>query len=69
MGRKLWPKALAKEDTLGQMSKNFQVYFIHINCFKKPNEKKFTIVPKLYCDATIFVFYSLMSTCPKKNGN
>ena len=32
--RKLWPKAPAKEDALGQMSKNFQVYFIHINFFK-----------------------------------
>ena len=37
--RKLWPKAPAKEDALGQMSKNFQVYFIHINFFKKPNKK------------------------------
>ena len=36
MRRKLWP---AKEGALGQMWKNCQVYFIHINFFKKPNEK------------------------------
>ena len=40
MHKKLWPKAPAKEGTLGQISKNFQVYFIHINIFKKPNKKK-----------------------------
>ena len=33
MCRKLWPKARAKEDASGQMSKNFQVYFIYINFF------------------------------------
>ena len=30
----IWPKAPAKEGALGQISKNFQVYFIHINLFK-----------------------------------
>ena len=30
MRRKLWLKAPAKEGALGQMSKNFQFYFIHI---------------------------------------
>ena len=39
MGRKLWPKAPAKDGALGQMSKNFQVYIMHINFFKKPNLK------------------------------
>ena len=39
MRRKLWPKVPAKEGALGQMSKNFQVYFIHINFFQKPNLK------------------------------
>ena len=34
MHRKLRPKALAKEVALGQMSKSFQVYFIHINFLK-----------------------------------
>ena len=38
MRRQLWPKALAKEGALGQMSKNFQVYFVYINFFKKPNK-------------------------------
>ena len=38
--RKLWPKAPDKEGALGQMSKNVQVYFIHIIFFKKPNKKK-----------------------------
>ena len=66
MRRKLWPKAPAKEDALGQMSKNFQVYFIHINFFKKPNEKMYNRAKELYCDATIFFFDSLLSTCPKK---
>ena len=28
MHSKLWPKSPAKEGTLGQMSTNFQVYFI-----------------------------------------
>ena len=48
MRRKLWPKAPAKEDALGQMSKKFQV------------------AKEIYCDATIFFFDSLLSTCPKK---
>ena len=39
MRRKLWPKAPAKKVALGQMSKNFQVYFIHIHFFKKQNKK------------------------------
>ena len=56
MRRKLWPKAPAKEDALSQMSTNFQVYFIHINFFKKPNKKIYNRAKELYCDATIFVF-------------
>ena len=32
-------KATAKEGALGQMSKNFQFYFIRIIFFKKPNQK------------------------------
>ena len=66
MRRKLWPKAPAKDNALGQMSKNFQVYFIHINFFKKPN-KKFTIEPKSYTAMLLYLFFdSLLSTCPKK---
>ena len=50
------------------MSKNFQVYFIHINFFKKPN-KKFTIESKSYTVMLLYFFFnSLLSTCPKKNG-
>ena len=66
MRRKLWLKAVAKEGALGQMSKNVQVYFIHINFFKKPYKEIYNRAKDLYCDATIFVFASLLSTCPKK---
>ena len=52
---------------LGQMSKTFQVYFLHINFFKKSNNKIYNRAKKLYCDATIFVFFnSLLSTYAKK---
>ena len=68
MRRKLWPKALAKEGALGQMSKIFQVYLIRI-FFLRNQTKKIAIEPELYCDATIFFFDSLLSTCPKKNRN
>ena len=56
MCTKLWLKIPAKEGALGQMPKNFQVYFIHINFFKKPNKKIYNRAKELYCDATIFVF-------------
>ena len=69
MRRKLWPKASAKEDALGQMSKNFQVYFIHIHFFKKLNKKIYNRAKELYCDATIFVFWFFIVYLPKKNGN
>ena len=66
MRKKLWPKALAKEGTLGQMSKNFAIYFIHINFFKKPN-KKITMEPRSYIAILLYLFiYSLLSTCSKK---
>ena len=67
MRRKLWPKAPANEGALGQMSKNFHVYFIHIKFFKKPNKKKITIEPKNYTVMLLYLFFdSLFSTCPKK---
>ena len=69
MRRKLWPKAPAKEDALGQMSKNFQVYFIHINFFKKPNKRIYNRAKELYYDATIFVFWFFIVYLPKKNEN
>ena len=47
------------------MSKNFQVYYIHINFFKRPNKKIYNKAKDLYCDPTIFLI-SLLSTCPKK---
>ena len=56
MRRKLRPKAPAKEGALGQMLENFQVYFIHINLFKKSNKKIYNKAKELYCDATIFAF-------------
>ena len=54
MREKLWSKAPVKEGALGQMSKNFQVYFIHINFFKEPIKKIYNRAKELYCDATIF---------------
>ena len=48
MREKLWPKAPVKEGALGQMSKNVQVYFIHINFFKKPNKKIYNKAKELY---------------------
>ena len=67
MRRKLWPKAPAKEGALGQMSKKFQFYFIHIHFFKKPNKKKFTIEPKSYTAMLLYlIFDSVLSTYPKK---
>ena len=50
-----------EEGALDQMSKNFQVYFIHINFFKKPNKKFYNRAK----DATMF-FDALLSTCAKK---
>ena len=62
MRRKLWPKAPAKEGALGQMSKKFQVYFIHINFFKKP-EKKIYNRAKGYTAMLKYLFFdSLLST-------
>ena len=66
MRRKLWPKAPAKEGALGQMSKNFQIYFIHINLFEKPNKKIYNRTKELYYDATIFVFWFFIVYLPKK---
>ena len=67
MHRKLRPKAPAKEGALGQMSKNFQVFFVYISLFKKPNKKKFTIESKSQSTMLLYLFFgSLMSTCPKK---
>ena len=66
MRRKLWPKAPAREGLLGQMSKNFQVYFIHINFFKKPNRKIYNRAKELNCDATIFVNWFFIVYSPKK---
>ena len=64
--RKLWPKALVKEGALGQMSKNFQVYFIHINFFKKPNKKNYNRAKELYCNVTLFIFWFCIVDLSKK---
>ena len=62
----LWRKAPTKEDALGQMSTNFQVYFINI-IFLRSQTKKFTIEPKSYSAMLLYLFFdSLLSTCQKK---
>ena len=66
MRRKLWPTVPAKESALGRMSKNFQVYFIHIHFFKKPNKKMYNRAKELDCDATTFVFWFFIVYLPKK---
>ena len=48
------------------MSKNFQVNFIHIIFFKKPNKKIYNRAKELYCDITIFVFWFFIVYLPKK---
>ena len=63
MRRKLWPKAPATEGALGQVSKNFQVFF------QETKQKQFTIEPKSYTAMLLYLFfYSLLSTCPIKIG-
>ena len=54
---------------LGQISKIFQVYFIHINSFKKPSRKIYNTAKEFYCNATIFVFWFFIVDLPKKHGN
>ena len=50
---------------LGRDVKKCQVYFIHINFFKKPNKKN-TIEPKSYSAMLLYLFFdSLLSTCKK----
>ena len=66
MRRKLWPKAPTKEGALGEISKKFQVYFIHIIFFKKTDKKINNRAKELYCDATIFVFWLFIVYLPKK---
>ena len=66
MRRKLWPKAPTKEGALGEISKKFQVYFIHIIFFNKTDKKIYNRAKELYCDATIFVFWLFIVYLPKK---
>ena len=66
MRRKLWPKAPAQEDALGQMSKKFQVYFIHISFFRKPDKKIYNRAKESYCAASMFVFRFFIVYLPKK---
>ena len=66
MRRKLWRKAPAKDGALGQMSKNFQVYFIHINFFLNTNNKTLQQSQKVILWCYYIFFDSLLSTCPKK---
>ena len=54
MRRQLWPRAPAKKGALGRMSKNFQVYFIHIyKFFKETKRKNCNRAKELYCDAKV----------------
>ena len=69
MRRKLWPKAPAKEGVLGHMLRNFQVYFMHINFFNNPKKKNYNRAKKLYCNATIFVFWFFIVYLAKKKWN
>ena len=66
MRRKLWPKAAATEGALGQMSTNFQIYFINTNFLNKPN-KKITIELKSYTAMLLYLFFdSSFSSWSKK---
>ena len=65
MRRKLWLKAPSLAGALGQISKNFQDYFICINLFKNQT-KKITIQPKSYTAMRLYlILNSLLSTSPK----
>ena len=66
MRRKLWPKVATKEGALGQMLKNFLLYFVHINFSKKPNKKIYNRAKELYCDATIYFFWFFIIYLHKK---
>ena len=63
MRRKLWPKAPAKEGALGQMSKNFKVYFIHINFFFEIKQKNFKWNQRfiLRCYFIFLILYCLLA--------
>ena len=39
------------------MSKNFQVYFIHINFYNKPNKQIYNRAKELYYDATTYICF------------
>ena len=55
-----------KEGALGQMSKNFQIYFILINYLRNQIKMFYNWTEELYCDATIFVFWFFIVDLPKK---
>ena len=55
--------------SMWEMSKNFQVYFIHINLLRSQT-KKFTIEPKSYTAMLLYLFFdSSLSTWPKNKYN
>ena len=56
MRRKLWPKAPAKEYV--KKFSSFSIFNFQKKIYNRAKE--------LYCNATIFVFDSLLSTYPKK---
>ena len=51
---------------LGPNPKKLQVYFIHINFFKKPNEKNYDRAKELYYEAAIFFLISYYLVSQKK---
>ena len=66
MRKKLWPKVPAEEGILGQDVKKISSLLYTYNFFKKQTKKIYNRAKELYCYATVFVFDSLLSTCPKK---
>ena len=54
---------------MGQISKNFQVYFVHINFLINRRKKIYNRAEELYCDATIFVFQLFVIYLPEKKRN
>ena len=60
------PRHPPKSSALGQMSENFQVYFIHILFFKTPNKKIYNRAEEFYYDPTLFVLGFFIVYLPKK---
>ena len=67
--RRKWPKAPAKAVPWARCQKVFK-FTLYITIFSRNRTKKITIEPKSYTVVLLYLFFdSLLSTCPKKNGN